>query len=537
MRLASYLFTSRHGVFYFRWPIPAELHPQRRRSDIKVSLGTRSPSTAQRLSRVLAVAGQSTAMAASTRRMRYDEIRAHVREHFQDLLTKFRERTAETGPVDGVGLDALRAAETISGDDPEWWADIFTEGGQNGFLRSFCARRGIQEADLTRGDKDHLLDELRKGHNAYAKAAIAHNASLDSLDLETPMSAPLRADQPRVEVAVFKDVVAKYFNEMTRAEAHAAKTESEKRDALGLLGQITDDKPPALMTKADAQKVKDVLLRLPKNRNKAALTRDLTLDEMLELKGVDIISARTVNAYMSAMQTFSKWAVDNGYATENYFTGMRVKVSKKINDQKREAFSTEQLRTLFHHLTEDPDGLVRKDEHKWGTLIGMFSGMRLNEVAQLEVKDIKQVDGVWCIDVTEDGDNNKRIKNASSQRRVPVHQRLIDCGLLEFVEAQQDTRLFPRLTYSAQNGYGRNIGRWFNEKLLPALDMKQPGLVYHSLRHSMITRLNQSDVQDTRVKAIVGHSQSGVTFDVYFKDGFKPAQLKEAIDRFEFGTG
>lgn len=64
---------------------------------------------------------------------------------------------------------------------------------------------------------------------------------------------------------------------------------------------------------------------------------------------------------------------------------------------------------------------MNKDEHRWGTLVGMFIGMRLNEVAQLEVSDIKQIDGVWCIDVTESGENNKCLKDASSNRRVSVH--------------------------------------------------------------------------------------------------------------------
>ena len=37
MRLTAYLSTSRHGVFYFRWPIPATLHPERKRFSIRVA--------------------------------------------------------------------------------------------------------------------------------------------------------------------------------------------------------------------------------------------------------------------------------------------------------------------------------------------------------------------------------------------------------------------------------------------------------------------------------------------------------------------
>lgn len=52
--------------------------------------------------------------------------------------------------------------------------------------------------------------------------------------------------------------------------------------------------------------------------------------------------------------------------------------------------------------------------HKGPALIGIFTGMRLNEMAQLEVHDIELQGEVWCINVTPDSDDHKRLKNASS---------------------------------------------------------------------------------------------------------------------------
>ncbi len=434
-------------------------------------------------------------------------------------------------------LDAIRAAEGLAKGDPKAWAELAFTGGSDGLLRGFCEARGIDEDVLTKEHREWLLEALQSGHRAYAQEALSYSVSMQDIDLRDTAPALAYPAPQAAETPSCSAVAAKYLAELSHVGAHAAKTEAEKQDALALMSDVCEDKPVAQMTKADAQRVKAVLLRLPKNRNKAARTRGKSLAEMLEVEGVQVISARTANAYISAMQTFFKWAVDNGYAAENVFTGTQFKAVKKSKDGERAAFSTEQLQTIFRHLTENPDGYVNKDEHKWGTLIGMFTGMRLNEVAQLEVGDIQEVDGVWCIDVTEDGDDNKRLKNASSHRRVPIHDRLLDCGLLDFVDQQRDAgfaRLFPGLSYSAQNGYGRNIGRWFNEKLLPSLDMKKPGLVFHSLRHTMVTRLGQSDATDIKVKAIVGHAQSGVTWNTYFKEGFLPGQLRETINQFGF---
>ena len=100
--------------------------------------------------------------------------------------------------------------------------------------------------------------------------------------------------------------------------------------------------------------------------------------------------------------------------------------------------------------------------------------MRLDEVAQLQLDDIETRDGIWYINVTPDGDNNRRLKNASSRRLVPLHNRLLGSGFLAFYEAQKqngNSRLFPILTYSPQNGYGRNAGRWFNERFLKELGL------------------------------------------------------------------
>lgn len=183
-------------------------------------------------------------------------------------------------------------------------------------------------------------------------------------------------------------------------------------------------------------------------------------------------------------------------------------------------------------------GLVKTDAAKWGSLVGMFTGMRLNEIAQLETADIKQVDGVWVIDVSDVGEGNrKRLKTAAADRRVPLHDRLIATGFLDFVEAQREARqerLFPALSFCPKNGYGRAIGRWFNNTLLPKLGMKSKTLVFHSFRHTMNTRLYQADVPEAQIKAIIGHEQQGVSTGTYLKDGFRPAQLKAAIDRFEF---
>jgi integrase len=59
--------------------------------------------------------------------------------------------------------------------------------------------------------------------------------------------------------------------------------------------------------------------------------------------------------------------------------------------------------------------------------------MRLNEICQLDVTDVRTADGVACFFVTEDslsGSGDKSLKIASSRRVVQVHPVLIKLGSL-----------------------------------------------------------------------------------------------------------
>jgi len=542
MRLAAYLCTSRHGIFYFRFPVPVEYHPDRKRSHIKVSLSTREPKEARDLARRLVVAGQAAMVQPIVRAMRYDEMREHVREHFSLALSRFKERVAEDGPPDDIELGALLVAKEQAEKDIEDWLDLTRYVSAADLVQEFCTRRGIREAPNGRSATILAL-ELQKGHRDYMARALAHIGELDTLPLVQSAAlecaaAPVPKEgvsQP-VDAISFDEVADRYFAEMERNEALAEKTEADKRDALALLAELTDVKAPALLTKADAREVKATLFKLPKNRNKNPNTRDLPLGEMLEVPGVERLSARTMNAYLGHMQTFFSWAVNNGYASENIFAGLKIRKKKGAEEEGRKAFTAEQLQLMYAHLRDVESPIVRKDVHKWPALIGMFTGMRLNEIAQLEVQDIDQHDGIWCINVTPDGDDKKRIKNSASKRLVPIHDRLLECGLLDFRQSRLDAqvpRLFPDLPYSPQNGYGRNAGRWFNERFLKHLGFED-GLVFHCFRHTMQTRLAHADVPQPRISAILGHAQTGVSLTTYFKANFLPSQLHEAINRFSF---
>ena len=65
--------------------------------------------------------------------------------------------------------------------------------------------------------------------------------------------------------------------------------------------------------------------------------------------------------------------------------------------------------------------------------------MRLEEISQLSVDDVYFVDGIWVFDVntkpSRDGRNDKQVKNKNAVRIVPMHNKLIDLGFIEYVDS------------------------------------------------------------------------------------------------------
>jgi len=69
------------------------------------------------------------------------------------------------------------------------------------------------------------------------------------------------------------------------------------------------------------------------------------------------------------------------------------------------------VRTILA-ATEDLD-----DHRYWLPILGLYTGCRANEVCQLHKEDLKEQDGIWYLDINDNG--KKSLKNRSSRRLVP----------------------------------------------------------------------------------------------------------------------
>ncbi|MBR0554994.1 site-specific integrase [Ciceribacter sp. L1K23] len=534
----AYLVKSRCGVFYLRWPLPKQLHPQKKASTLKLSLRTREPRKALRLSRSLSQIGEQLNEHGIAYGMRHEELRGVLTEHFRQLLEEAKTEMNDTGPLSELDRQTYETSKRVAKQARKTDTPLSLVKSDDDLLDRFIEKYGLS---ISKGSAEYvwLEREMKLSFHGFVKAVLAYDKSLQRYDFESGPISPTgdMTQGARVAGMSISDVAATYSKERQRGNAWAAKTVIEKVDHIKLLEEILgSDTDVRTLTAMEAKRVKDILLVYPRNRSKNPLTRGKPLADVLNLPNIETIQVPTINKYLQTYSELFEWAKQNHHISENFFSGLAVKQAKKNREGDREAYTDEQIRLILRAVLHNEHGLVTKPYQKWATLIGIYTGARLGEIAQLHLKDIREQDGVWVFDMNEEGDR-KSLKTSAARRLVPIHSKLIEAGLLEYVQAMTDkraTKLFPDFTYDPKNGWGRQQSRWFNDRLLVQLGLKSKTRVFHSLRHTVNTRLLQAGVADPLVKSIIGHEQDGMTHKQYFKEGFTLQQRNYAMQKLDY---
>ena len=529
--IPTYLQRSRHGVFYFRWALPKQ--PDHRRSPccIKFSLGTREPQQALRLAIPLRYLAQGLIERGAHRLMNHKQLRELVQGHFNKLVANAKARIDNEGPLSQTMqaqlLDSIKAAEfDLAHDFP---LPIFAEGPANAFLDQEGIREGRDTIQAER-----LARLLLSGRKAYFEEALRYSDAAEAFEFAPPavrQNAEAKTDDPGLTLV---QLVAEFWKIAKMENRWTAKTEGEKHKHIELLYERLGREAPAQeFGRKQAHIMRETLMAYPVNRSKDRQTRGKPLLEVLALSTVPKLHLLTINKYLQTYSGLFNWAVKNGHCTLNPFDGLSLRRNKTNDEDPRLPFTDEQLLAITNAVLAGH--AEQKEHHKWGTLIAIHSGARLNEIAQLHLEDLREVDAIWCFDINGKPGTLKKLKNAQSKRLVPIHPKLIAHGFLDYVERMTvrkgNERLFPDLTFDRSNGYGRNLGRWVNETLLPDLGIKTDQLTFHSLRHTMVRKLVAADVSQAHIMAIVGHEPGTTTLKTYNRNGFPPNLLLVALEK------
>lgn len=286
--------------------------------------------------------------------------------------------------------------------------------------------------------------------------------------------------------------------EEIKRRADKPATVRKDKDALSMFIEIVGDKHIHEVKQSDA-----------KLFSKAILTHKLD-------DGTRAVN--TVNNHMNSISKFSLWITahhsEYGHVKLD-FSGLRYSREKSVSKE-RDMFELSEIQQIFAN-----DKFKKAKNHDpekyWLICIALFSGMRLEEIAQLNPNtDIYEDEsGLLVFDVNEN--DGKSLKNASSIRKVPVHSRLIELGLINYVESikSKSDRLFPD-SKIRDGRTGKNIGKKANYLINAIVGIK--GKTLHSFRHTFATMMKRGMVEESIAAALLGHAHGGITFSRYGKN-------------------
>ena len=338
---------------------------------------------------------------------------------------------------------------------------------------------------------------------------------------------------------------AKTFFERKRIEGKKIKEiESDKRIVEEFI-EIVGDIDFSTITKNEVSHYIDVQTKLPPNRKKSPKYRDLSINEVMKLKlsQKEIQTPQNINKRITKLSVFGNWGVRQGLLITNPFSGMKFSVKKQPHT--RQPFTADELRKIFKPETylkwtihfSHPYRKDRVSNHLpyyWIFLLGIFSGMRTNEMCQILLSQVKKEKGIWFIFI-EDSEETK-VKTENAIRKVPVHPQLIDLGFVDYVTAQKKSkrgRLFWELSED-RDGFASHVSRHYNQRFLPAVGVwKKYTKVLYCTRHTFINKLYSEMVDENVIKVLVGHEKE-FTMKHYGGDPFTPERLLEEISKVSY---
>ena len=538
----------RGAVFWYRRKVPKDLHQHfGGRREVTFSLATKDRREA--LSKLALEdvrwnekfdTARRRANAEAVTSLSETEARQMVLAWFWD-----GERRSDAEPIvepeellDGARTDL---AVLTDPEDPNTLASVQSTIGQ------MLAERGIALEPSERSYR-FIFELVRRASIEQARRRIARVSGQFGATFD-PLFGGVHGGQSPSENAptglTLQGLVDEYLDE-PHNRAVTGKTrigrEAMFRLLLGVLGRNT---PVSQVTRQDARRVRDVLMVIPPNSIKR--WPDLSPEQVAVIaqrKGLPALSATSANSYLSNFVGLFRHAVREHGLGANPFEDLRVVKPKVRARDRRRSFTPGELQKIFdaplyrgcrddEHGYAKPGPIVVRRGRFWVPLIALYSGMRLEEICQLDCADISERDGVPCLLIRES--DEKSVKTEAAERIVPVHPELRRIGLLAHAEEMRragEVKLFPELPASSRGSRAEVFSKWFSRFLHQVAVKTDKTVTFHSFRHSFRDALREAGVSRDAVLALGGWSGGG-TEEIY-GSGLRPKTLAREIAKARY---
>jgi len=207
------------------------------------------------------------------------------------------------------------------------------------------------------------------------------------------------------------------------------------------------------------------------------------------------------------------WAEGRGHINTNPFQKLDLPKNKNFT-QSRLPWKNEFLMLFLQ------SGHINKNAFE-ATVVAMYTGMRLDEICAIQNKSIEDK----CFHV-------EKGKTKAAARVIPVHP-LIESIIDNLKSSSKDEFLIKGIN---SGGYD-NKRSWNFQKQLGRLREKigiPKGVVFHSLRNTFATRMENLGIPANHISQLMGHEDSNMALDIY-SSGLAIEPLVESINKLTYG--
>lgn len=500
-RLPSHLHRNRHGTLYLRLAVPTDLRPIIGKAEIYRSLHTASVRLAADSAQTLKIALQRL----------FDELRVWREKQLsdgyeaapdallRDVVSQLDQEERRRQQVALTKIVHDRKTQALQGEHDE----------------ELQQQAAAHAAELARRDAEHQRQMQALQARARATAIAAHGLGHRQAATTLSHAAALPAEAP-----LLSEVIDAFIAEKKARDRWEPKTEEAKRHGFRLFNKFMTERlghEPRTneIDRAACVAFLELLKKLPPNITKNHADRPLSEVAKLDHKP---LSPRSINKNIESVSGLFSWAKEIPSYEIKSNPAYQLSVPEGHEDKKR-AFTNDELIALLCHQSFKARSVLHS-YYYWLIPMALHTGARLGELCQLRLGDFTTIDGIDCINITDE-EEEQSLKNKNAKRLVPIHSFLVEMGILRHVakmKATDQDRLFPEINFKFGNSH--EASKWFNDKgrFSDSCGVTDPDTNFHSFRRTFITRTTNQKGGGAHlfdVAPLVGHETGLITGDVY----------------------
>jgi integrase len=381
-----------------------------------------------------------------------------------------------------------------------------------------------------------------EGKPSDTPATFLGAQGIDPRTLRPIVASPRKVVRIRTEGGIrFSEAAARYVEAKRKAGKMTAHTQRQRETVFRLFKSFTNDAPLAAIDKLTATDFLEQIGKLGPSWHHIEGAQELPLDKLVEkcANRSGRLTNRTINSYIHALSGVFRLADKEGH-----FEGRNPLAGRTLEETNSSwrSYQTDELNKLFNATllrdmpTEQrirPAKYAFENAMAWIPLVGLFSGMRSNEICQMRVSDVQRDGSIWLFNVSDDS-TGQSLKTDAATRIVPIHSELVRCGFLDYVKAlPRDGQLFPALKPGGPDGkYNHYFAKRFTEYRRKS-GVTAPRTSFHSFRKNVAQALKNKRATAAEIAELIGHEQ-GFTFSVYAPMQLPMKALKELIERVRY---